>query len=224
MGRSSRLLNNIKNFLFNRLHFLKVPELDLHDEAKKEFEHIFEKWIAQGEGETIEYTSKLPKSQFLTHLLETKNILVHGSNHPSIHVFEPRSQNLFNGKPVKAVFASSDGIWSLFFAVIDREKHKGSLRNMCLSVPTKNGIKRYYYFSIHKNAEDVWSNGTIYFLSKDKFKQGGIKDEWISEQEVKPLAKLQVTPEDFPFIKDVKRHDEADSIFKTWFKILILGR
>ncbi|WP_218197316.1 hypothetical protein, partial [Pseudomonas sp. 2995-1] len=79
-------------------------------------------------------------------IIENKDVLVYGSNNSEIDRFEPRDQLLANQKPVKAVFAASDAIWSLFFAVVNR-KQINSLRNICLTVPTKKGIRRYYYFS-----------------------------------------------------------------------------
>lgn len=158
---------------------------------------------------------------FLNYVIENKEIVVHGSNHSSINIFKPRKSTLFNGKPINAVFASSDGVWSLFFAVQNREGYVGSIRNLCLSITTKKGIKRYYYFSINNKEEpNCWTNGTIYFFWKSDFRQGGIKNEWVSEKEIKPLAKLNVSPIDFPLLQKVMNHKETDSTMKTILKAL----
>lgn len=218
-------MSRLKVFLLNRLHFLRMEELQLTDQTVKEFEELFERYIKNGEEGLIEYNSKTPKHHFLNYLIENKGVLVHGSNHSEITNFEPREQSLFTGKPVKAVFASSDGVWSTFFACIRREGYVGSLRNACLTSSTKKGIRRYYYFSVNKEHKgDLWTEGTIYILPKESFKQGGIKDEWICEEEVKPLAKLSVTPEDFPFKEQVSRHNEKDSVLKTMVRVLLLNK
>ncbi|GMB09602.1 hypothetical protein EDD69_10642 [Thermolongibacillus altinsuensis] len=214
-----------KSFLFHTLHFLKVPELDLPAQATEEFERIYSHYISSGNGDFIPYTSNYPKYLFLHYLIENKDVLVHGSNNENIEIFEPREQLLFTGNPVKAVFAASDGIWSMFFAVINRREYVGSLRNACFTLQTKKGIKRFYYFSVNEEYKGkLWRDGCIYIMPKNFFKRGGIQDEWICENKVKPLAKLSVTPKDFPFLEKVKRHKETDSMFKTIVKALIFNR
>ncbi|RNA66867.1 hypothetical protein [Alteribacter keqinensis] len=215
-------MNLIKTFALNKSRLLKAPELDLSSEAKSEFEAIYNDWITKGNGAFIPYESNYPVSLFLNYIIETKNILVHGSNNPSIDCFEPKDSTLFNGKPVKAVFAASDGNWSLFFAVVKKEGYSGSIRNLCLTAPTKKGVKRYYYFSVNRNVH--WTDGTIYFFPKEPFKQGGIRNEWISESPVEPLAKLAVKPEDFPFWGKVSRHSETESALKTILKAFTLRK
>jgi hypothetical protein len=213
-----------KSFILNALHFLKVPELDLPTQAIEEFERIYRTYIEKENGDLIEYTSSYPKYLFLNYMIENKDVLVHGSNNKNIEIFEPKKQSLFTGKPVKAVFAASDGIWSMFFAVINRSEYVGSLRNACFTLQTKKGIKRFYYFSVNEECKgELWNDGCIYIMPKNVFKQGGIKDEWICENKVKPLAKLSVTPKDFPFLEKVKRHKETDSMLKTIVKALIFN-
>ncbi|WP_157950999.1 hypothetical protein [Peribacillus acanthi] len=171
------MMNFIKSLLLNKLYFLKVQELDLTNQDIEEFNNIYDRLIHNGEGKEFSYDSIYPKYVFLNYIIENKDVLVLGSNHTDIKVFQPREQTLFNGKPTKAVFASSDALWSTFFAIINRSAYLGSLRNACLTNNTKRGIKRYYYFSLSNNfAGNRWVNGTIYFLPKPLFKRGGIKD------------------------------------------------
>lgn len=217
--------NYIKTLVFDRLHFLKEPELSLPSNVVEEYNQIFYESIIHGKGELLSYKSSYPKYMFFHYLIENKDILVHGTNNPNIVSFEPREQTLFNGKKVKAVFASTDGIWSMFFAVINRKEYIGSLRNICLTTRTNKGIKRYYYFSLNADFKgERWTNGYIYLLSKQPFKQGGIKDEWICEDNVKPLAKIAVSPDDFIFYKDVRSHKESDTHLKTMIRYLIWKR
>ncbi|MFV8829920.1 hypothetical protein [Alkalihalobacterium sp. APHAB7] len=151
--RDHTIQNRLKRYLLDRLQLLNIEELELPAQAKNEFDDIYHHSILAGEGKSISYKSNYPVYQFLNYIIENKNVLVHGSNNPVINSFEPKESTLFNGRPIKAVFAASDGVWSLFFSVKNRRDYAGSLRNLCLTVPTKKGIRRYYYFSI--NNEDV---------------------------------------------------------------------
>lgn len=210
--------------MLDKTRLLKIEELDLSEQAIEEFENIYTKGILSNDQSIFTYNSKYPLYMFLNFVLEKKDIVIHGSNKSMIHKFEPRNSSLFNGKPIKAVFASSDGVWSLFFAVHKKKDYVGSIRNLCLSVHTNKGIKRYYYFSTNHKIPNHWTNGTIYFFSKKLFKQGGIVDEWVCENEVKPLVKLSVTPDDFPFLNKVSRHKESDSMTKTLLKAIFLRK
>ncbi|WAA09223.1 hypothetical protein [Fervidibacillus albus] len=224
MVKGRNFTNRLKRCVFDRLHFLKMEELDLPEEAVKEFDEMFEQ-VKKGDGQFLSYRSKFPKHLFLTYIVERRNVLLHGTNNREIKVFQPRKQTLANGKPVTAVFAASDGIWPIFFAIINRSKYKGTLRNLCLTVPTKMGNKRYYYFSVNKEFPgDYWTTGTIYIFSKDSFQPGGIRNEWVCETKIKPLAKLSVTPEDFPFLKDVNQHVQSEHPMITMVKVLLLKK
>jgi hypothetical protein len=222
MVNQERIANRMKEFILDQSRLLKIEELRLSKQAIQEFDEVFTKHIASGDGSVFSFSSKYPLYLFLNYVIENKDIVVHGSNDSTISKFEPRKNSLFNGKPIEAVFASSDGVWSLFFSVLNRKHDVGSIRNLCLSLPTKKGVKRYYYFSTTNHvALNPWTDGTIYFFPKTLFKQGGIKDEWVSETGIKPLAKLNVKPSDFPFKAQVRFHKETDSTGKTIIKAFL---
>lgn len=222
--KRNRISEKIKGSIFDRTKLLKIEELHLPELAIKEFENMHNKYILSDHKNIFTYNGNYPLYMFLNYVLENKDIVIHGSNNSMICNFKPRNSSLFNGKPIKAVFASTDGIWSLFFAVQQRKDYVGSIRNLCLSVTSHKGKKRYYYFSTNHMMPNRWTNGTIYFFPKRLFKQGGIGDEWVSENEVKPLAQLTVTPDDFPFLQKVSMHKESDSTTKTILKALFLKK
>ena len=140
------MLNPIKKFILDRTRLLKIEEMRLSEEAIEEFDEIFARLISSNHNSTFTYSSSYPLYMFLNYVIEKKGLVVHGSNHPSINLFEPKNSSLFNGKPIKAVFASSDGVWSLFFAVQNRRDYVGSIRNLCLSVNTTKGKKTLLLF------------------------------------------------------------------------------
>lgn len=215
-----------KLFFLNRLHFSKLPELSLSNTTKQYFDSIYETAVTSTGDQWIGYDHSEPKYKFLNYLIEKKAVLVHGTNNSEIREFTPRKQTLANDRDiVNAVFAASDSVWSMYFAIVNRSEYKGSLRNMCITVPTKLGIKRFYFFSINKEVvENRWRDGVIYLFSKSDFEQGGAKNEWICKRPIKPIAKIKVTPEDFPFLDDVRSHDESDTMVKTLFKSLLLNK
>ena len=197
-------------------HFLPQPTADWGDETIASFEKLFAEAVERGAGEAIDYTLNAPKWQFLCYLCDHKNILLHGSGNADIAEFETRkSQDVNEFGNRQAVYAASDGIWPIYFAVMDRENYVTSLVNSCVRV-IEEGEKRgpYYFFSINGDAlpHQPWRNGTIYLLPADTFEKQpraqyrGMEidlAQWASLVPVRPLAKLAVAPEDFPFLAQI---------------------
>ena len=129
----------------------------------------------------------------------------------------------WNGNPIQAVFATRDPFWPLYFALLNRQALSGSLRNGCFLVEhSSSEVERFYFFSVHQDDlhANIWSDGFVYILPGDTFHpttSGTIRfDEWASEQAVPVIAKLPVSPNDFPFLHKVAGHEESESIFTTW--------
>jgi hypothetical protein len=117
-----------------RVNLLRLPEvkpLEIDARAAAEFDSMLD---ATDEGGWIEYRSSRPKHLFLRYVGERGRCLLHGSNDTGIAEFEPRAQETYTGELVEAVFATNDGIWVLFFAVVARPP-VWSLRNACNAVP-----------------------------------------------------------------------------------------
>lgn len=178
------------------------------------------------DGGLINYELPFEKHRFLLYLSAKGNYLFHGSNQLNIERFEPRDQTLFNGELTKAVFASSDPIWSTFYAVLDRSKVVGGFRNGCVI----GGKRKYHYYSINDATmnEGPWTSGMIYILPKDKFKLSGHGkiqfDEWISHEHVMPICKMSISVDDFYYKNKVSVHKDNESLLKTWllYKIRVL--
>jgi hypothetical protein len=185
------------------------------------FERLYAEAVEPGTGEAINYTLDVPRWAFLCYLCDHKEILLHGSGNPDITEFEPRQSNdIFEFGNRRAVYAASDGIWPIYFAIADRDGSVTSLMNACFRVLEDDGTwsTPYYLFSINGDALDQnpWRNGTIYILPRATFRQqpnGEARGrqvqiaQWASPEAVKPLAKLAVGPEDFPFLSRVYAHD-----------------
>jgi len=120
---------------------------------------------------------------------------------------EPKPQTDWSGVPMTAVFASSDGIWPMFFALLNQANWRGSIRNACLVVGEPLQVEeRFYFFSINTDvfATGAWSDGMIYVVPRVTFvptSSGPIQfDEWASHEQAPVVAKIPVTPADFPFL------------------------
>jgi hypothetical protein len=85
--------------------------------------------LKMAEGQLIHYELPYPKFRFLQYLSLKGQYVFHGSNNRIIDKFEPREQTLYNSKLTKAVFATTDPIWAIFFAIFNRSSLIGSFRN-----------------------------------------------------------------------------------------------
>jgi hypothetical protein len=184
------------------------------------FERLYAEQVAPGGGGSVDYRLEAPRWQFLCWLAETKDIVLHGSGSPHIAEFEPRTpadMSEFGGR--RAVFAASDGIWAMFFAIADRGVAT-SLVNMSVVVEVEGATPSYYYFSINDDAlaGGAWRPGTVYILPRRGFVRQeddysyGVRirsNQWASPEAIRPLASLAVTPDDFPFLGQVNGHDQA---------------
>jgi hypothetical protein len=184
-----------------------------------DFERVVAEQIKPIGHRVIDYRLPVPKWQFLCWLTDTKPILLHGSSAGDIAEFEPRrpgDTSEFGGQ--QAVFGASDGIWALFFAVVERTV-AGRLINACFSMDGQPESR--YYFSIDADALNdprVFTSGWVYVLPREGFQRQPDDDfrgrlilsqQWASVQPVRPLAALRVEAVDFPFLEMVNGHDEA---------------
>jgi hypothetical protein len=157
--------------------------------------------------------------QFLCGLADRREIAFHGTGDPSIESFEPREPIDFApfGQQ-RAVFATSDPIWAMFYAIVDRDGHKLTLNNGCILLMDPAGPP-HYYFSITNSAlhRRPWRTGYVYFLPSEGFVEqpagpyaGYVAriPQLASPLAVRPFARLQVTPSGFPFLAQIRGHED----------------
>jgi len=160
--------------------------------------------------------------QFLCRLADCREIAFHGTGDPNIESFEPREPIDF--APFghqKAVFATSDPIWAMFYAIVDRDRYRLTLNNGCILLMDAEGCPRlpHYYFSITRSAlhRRPWRTGYVYFLPPKSFVEqpagtyaGHVAriPQLASPVAVTPFARLQVAPNDFPFLAQIRGHED----------------
>jgi hypothetical protein len=197
------------------------PSLNVDKTAQKAFDELLNATLKAGGCPTIAFKLPWPKWQFLCHLGDHHDIALHGSGEPAIPLFEPRQStdvNEFGNQ--KAIYAASDGLWAMFFAIVDRGR-VGSITNACVRLTDELGTQHgpYYVFSVSQSAlpDRPWRTGTVYLLPRSTFitqspmpfgsYQVDIA-QLASFVPVQPLAKLMVAPEDFPFLQQIRGHDD----------------
>jgi hypothetical protein len=162
--------------------------------------------------------TRVARWPFLCGLAARRRIAFHGTGDPGIERFEPREPVDFApfGRQ-RAVFATSDPIWAMFYAVVDRGRHELTLNNGCLVLEDTG--EAYYYFSVSRQAlpRRPWRTGYLYLLPADTFVEqpGGLYagrparvPQLASPVAVAPFARLRVTPRSFPFLARIRGHDD----------------
>lgn len=198
--------------------FIRRPLAEFN---QAEFENLAQEIFANPGG-WIDYKLEAPKWSFLCYLTDHKGVLAHGSGSDTIDEFEPRQSNdVTEFGDRKAVYASSDALWAMYFAVVNRDGPVKGLVNSCYSLIDSDDPGPFYFFSINKDAFEAqpWRSGVVYLLPGDSFERqpdvekarGNVRmAHYRSFEPVRPLAKMRIDPEDFPFLDHVRGHDPVE--------------
>jgi hypothetical protein len=201
-------------------YLLPQPVFNLPPKKRDDFETLFHSTPSGG---FVDYQLAYPKWQFLSYLCKSKNLVLHGSQNMDIDELEPRKASDVRAfSEQNAIYATTDGIWVIYFAIIDRKKFKPlTLFNSCLDIRISpdQGMGPLYFFSITHSAllQKPWCDGAIYILPRENFEQESAKEmfgaeiifpHWISSSMAKPVAKLHVQPQDFPFLTKIHGHND----------------
>jgi hypothetical protein len=205
----------------NPLDFLLPrPRFRPSRKLQAEFDTLFDSTPA---GSFIDYQLNAPRWQFLSYLCQTRDLVLHGSQNQDIEEVVPRkAQDTKAFSNQNAIYATTDGIWVIYFAIVDRKSFGAmSLFNSCLDIQILPKLTKgpLYFFSITHSVlvQKPWCDGVVYILPRTTFEQEppqfmlGAKiifPHWISPQPIRPIAKLRVTPQDFPFLAQIHGHDD----------------
>ncbi len=205
---------------------LLAPEWALDAEKEAAFAGLLAEIVAVADGRVLNYQLPYPKHEFLQYVAAQDAVIFHGSGKPDIEEFlTRRTSTELNDKSgrgnVQGIYGTHDALWPLFFAVVDRARITGSIRNGFSTFRNRQGEElRVYDFSINQEwlDKEPWRVGTLYFLPREPFRrlpctaEGGLSNEWVSELPLKPLARLTIEPEDFPFLHQIGGHDDSELV------------
>jgi hypothetical protein len=169
--------------------------------------------LARAPSGLIDYRLGAPKHEFLSYLVHECGYLLHGTASQDLDAVKPMVAVDYDARTLEGVFATSDGIWPLFFATLDRAR-AGSLWNGCYQIRRGSVIHPYYFFFTEADPRDeaIWRDGAIYVLPREPFARTWIPNEWVSRRPVRAVGRLSVSPSDFPFRARVKRFDKTLSL------------
>jgi hypothetical protein len=159
------------------------------------------------------------------------DVLFHGSGRDDLDVLEPirRSRDATEFGDQQAVYATSDPVWAMYFALLRRGR-PFSTRNGSIGLARKL-YPRWYFFSLRGGySEEPFADGWVYVLPRDGFVQepplGGKLEsaQWMSPSAVRPVQRIAVKPSDFPFRDLVVRHREREPMLVTWLRAGVRAR
>lgn len=209
---------------------IQAPSFELTEEKNIAFDHLLDEALIKQDGSWINYDLSYPKHEFIQYLTAQDLLIFHGSNQLDISLFEPVRKSIelrdHAGRGnIQGVYGTQDALWAMFFAIVDRSRLQGSIRNGVLYFHKRRSVDSakssqlaVYNFSINKNqlSEKPYKTGALYLFSRSSFvrlRMGeAFSNEWVSELPVSPIARLEVNPQDFPFLEQIGGHDDSEVI------------
>jgi hypothetical protein len=155
-------------------YWLERPKIEIDPQRRSDFDRLYASVKAAGTNIRIDYTFPVPKWQFLCYLADQHGVVLHGTGDPYIQIFEPRpSSDLNEFGAQTAIYAAGDGLWAMFFAILDRKNYPMATSNACIRLVDEVGqvSEPRYVFSISHTAlhQRPWRSGTVYLLPGDTF-------------------------------------------------------
>jgi hypothetical protein len=169
-------------------------------------------------------TGEIPERRldFLRWLAENRPVAFHGSPLGDLAELstERRSTDTTKWGNQQAVYASNDPVWAIYFACLRRDGAWTGTRNGSMGTVGGPLYPRRYFFLHNRGSEapDRFGPGTLYVLPLDGFVAdaplAGVVDtaHLVSHAPVSPLARIRVTPADFPFADRLAYYRNGESI------------
>jgi hypothetical protein len=165
----------------------------------------------------VSYSLPYPKAEFLNYVCDWRGFVVHGSPSYDLKTLQPIRKGFDNNEfgNRQQIFCSADAMWAMWFAILDRSKFNQT-RNGCVRVGSGYRRVKYYHFELPKQNKEnnPFAEGMMYIARARDFPDkrpypildwfDGEIEEWGSTQPVTPLARLRVSPRDFPYLDQVQ--------------------
>jgi len=193
----------------------KVMQVD--ETRKQAFDLLLDSALIGNPRVPISYNLTYPKAEFLNYICDWRGYVMHGSPMSDLVTLEPvrksSDKNEFGNR--QQIFASPDANWAMFFAILDKSKFNQTSNGSVRIGRGKNRVKYYHFELPRENKENSpFTEGMIYITRAQDFPDrrphpildwfDGEIEEWGSANPVSPLAKIRVSPRDFPYLDKVQ--------------------
>ena len=181
------------------------------------FDALLDAALAQGPNTLIDYPLPYPKADFLNYVCDWRGFVAHGTPLKDLQVLQPvrltKDSSEFGSR--QQIFCAPDGIWAMWFAVLDKSKIHVT-ENGCVRLGHGPGRIKFYHFDLpaKNKANPPFTDGMVYIANAADFPDhrsypmperfDAEIEEWGSVAPVTPLARLPVTPQDFPYLDKVQ--------------------
>jgi hypothetical protein len=186
-------------------------------DKQAQFDGLLDASIKSGPNPLIDYQLPYPKIDFLNYVCDWRGFVAHGSQSQDLTILQPIrfSQDTSEFGNRQQIFCSPDGIWAVWFAILNKSKCHLT-ENGCIRIGSGLIRSKYYFFYLPASCQPdpPFSDGMIYiteasdFPSRDRYPMldwvDGEVEQWGSVDPVTPLARLRVTPQDFPYLDQVQ--------------------
>jgi hypothetical protein len=199
-----------------------LPPPVVAPEAEVEFAAAADKLLA---GEAVRVPE--PRLDFLRWLAVNRPVLFHGSPRDDLRELstERQSRDASAWGNQRAVYASTDPVWAIYFACLRRDRGWTGTRNGSMGQAGGPLYPRSYFFLHNRGSAspDRLGPGSLYLLSPNGFVPdeplAGVIDtaHLVSHEPVEPLARLDVTPADFPFAGRIRYYRAGEP---SWVSLL----
>jgi AraC-like DNA-binding protein len=194
------------------------PKQALDSVTQAACESIYRLYVEPQRGNLIPDAAfcDLDRAVFLDYLVERHNIQLSGSNQPDLTQLEPMvlSRNLI-GWHVPRYVAFRSSIEAIYFAIVDVERLKqlGRSTKTTLALPGSADSPSMFYYALDYRvaSEAPWRHGTVYLYKSEDFTQ----DEDCGYP-IRPIARLNVTPKDWPMLDKVYGVDSDVQVERQW--------
>jgi hypothetical protein len=169
-----------------------------------------------------------PRLDFLRWLAENRAVVFHGSPRNDLRELstERRSRDSTAWGDQQAVYASTDPVWAIYFACLRRDRGWTGTRNGTLGRAGGPLYPRRYFFLHNRGSAspERFGPGSLYLLSPSSFVAdapiAGVIDtaHLVSHEPVQPLARLDVSPDDFPFVDRVRYYRDGEPIWLSFLR------
>jgi hypothetical protein len=196
---------------------IPYPDLDWDERTLAACERLYEQQVKPAQGGWIaDDAINIPKWVFLEYLGKRCEVLLHGSQEAAIEEFTPwEVHDNIVGSERPRVNASSSGLFSMFYALLDRNRldeivgyvgmEAGWFPYEDASGKRKEGFLFGLDFRVLPHAP--WKKGVIYILPRATFVPEYREIQWLSFEAVRPIAKLWIEPQDWPLLHHVREKD-----------------